>query len=58
MFSLTRYTTPCPEPVNSQILQMVVDNLTLVGIGLCMILVGSVVGALSSLLSTMRHLKI
>ncbi len=28
MFSLTRYTTPCPEPVNSQILQMVVDNLT------------------------------
>ena len=37
---------------------MVVDNLTLVGIGLCMILVGSVVGALSSLLSTMRHLKI
>ncbi|MEN5152698.1 GNAT family N-acetyltransferase [Pseudomonas orientalis] len=28
MFSLTRYTTPCPEPVNSQILQLVVDNLT------------------------------
>lgn len=28
MFSLTRYTTPCPEPINSQILQMVVDNLT------------------------------
>ena len=28
MFSFTRYTTPCPEPVNSQILQMVVDNLT------------------------------
>ncbi|KRP59350.1 GNAT family N-acetyltransferase [Pseudomonas trivialis] len=28
MFSLTRYTTPCPEPVNSQIVQMVVDNLT------------------------------
>jgi GNAT superfamily N-acetyltransferase len=28
MFSLTRYTTPCPESVNSQILQMVVDNLT------------------------------
>ncbi|AZE55104.1 Acetyltransferase, GNAT family [Pseudomonas synxantha] len=28
MFSLTRYTTPCPEPVNSQILQMVVDNFT------------------------------
>ncbi|CRM76479.1 GNAT family N-acetyltransferase [Pseudomonas sp. 52 E 6] len=28
MFSLTRYTTPCPEPVNGQILQMVVDNLT------------------------------
>ena len=28
MYSLTRYTTPCPEPVNSQILQMVVDNLT------------------------------
>ncbi|KTC62782.1 GNAT family acetyltransferase [Pseudomonas fluorescens ABAC62] len=28
MFSLTRYTTPCPEPVNAQILQMVVDNLT------------------------------
>lgn len=37
---------------------MVVDNLTLVGIGLCMILIGSVVGALSSLLSTIRHLKI
>ncbi|KRA22641.1 GNAT family N-acetyltransferase [Pseudomonas sp. Root569] len=28
MFSLTRYTTPCAESVNSQILQMVVDNLT------------------------------
>lgn len=28
MFSLTRYQSPCPEPVNSQILQMVVDNLT------------------------------
>ncbi|MGK9418902.1 GNAT family N-acetyltransferase [Pseudomonas cedrina] len=28
MFSLTRYTTPCPKPVNAQILQMVVDNLT------------------------------
>ncbi|MGU3307603.1 GNAT family N-acetyltransferase [Pseudomonas sp. M5A4_2d] len=28
MFSLTRYTAPCPESVNSQILQMVVDNLT------------------------------
>lgn len=28
MFSLTRYTSPCPEPINSQILQMVVDNLT------------------------------
>ncbi|PHN29924.1 GNAT family N-acetyltransferase [Pseudomonas sp. ICMP 460] len=28
MFSLTRYTTPCPESINSQILQMVVDNLT------------------------------
>ncbi len=28
MFSLTRYTTACPEPVNSQILQLVVDNLT------------------------------
>ncbi|ARB27570.1 GNAT family N-acetyltransferase [Pseudomonas tolaasii] len=28
MFSLTRYTTPCPEPINGQILQMVVDNLT------------------------------
>ena len=28
MFSLTRYTTACPEPINSQILQMVVDNLT------------------------------
>jgi GNAT superfamily N-acetyltransferase len=28
MFSLTRYTTPCPEAINSQILQMVVDNLT------------------------------
>ncbi|WP_339436699.1 MULTISPECIES: GNAT family N-acetyltransferase [unclassified Pseudomonas] len=28
MFSLTRYTTPCPELVNGQILQMVVDNLT------------------------------
>ncbi|AZE72801.1 Acetyltransferase, GNAT family [Pseudomonas synxantha] len=28
MFSLTRYTTPCAESINSQILQMVVDNLT------------------------------
>lgn len=28
MFSLTRFTTPCPEPINGQILQMVVDNLT------------------------------
>lgn len=28
MFSLTRYTMPCPEPINAQILQMVVDNLT------------------------------
>ena len=28
MFSLTRYTTPCPEPINAQILQMVVDYLT------------------------------
>ncbi|AZF32525.1 Acetyltransferase, GNAT family [Pseudomonas sp. R4-35-07] len=28
MFSLTRYTMPCPEPINSQILQLVVDNLT------------------------------
>ncbi|MGY2398367.1 GNAT family N-acetyltransferase [Pseudomonas sp. SDO5271_S396] len=28
MFSLTRYTTPCPEPINGQILQLVVDNLT------------------------------
>lgn len=28
MFSLTRYTTASPEPINSQILQMVVDNLT------------------------------
>ncbi|KAF1029815.1 MAG: hypothetical protein GAK37_01612 [Pseudomonas sp.] len=28
MFSLTRYETPCPEPVNGQILQLVVDNLT------------------------------
>ncbi|MGY2291679.1 GNAT family N-acetyltransferase [Pseudomonas sp. SDO528_S397] len=28
MFSLTRYETPCPEPVNAQILQMVVDYLT------------------------------
>ena len=28
MFTLTHYTTPCPEPVNSQILQMVVDYLT------------------------------
>lgn len=28
MFSLTRYTTACPEPINAQILQMVVDNLT------------------------------
>ena len=28
MFSLTRYTTPCPESINGQILQLVVDNLT------------------------------
>lgn len=28
MFTLTHYTSPCPEPVNSQILQMVVDYLT------------------------------
>lgn len=28
MFSLTRYETPCPEPINAQILQMVVDYLT------------------------------
>jgi len=28
MFSLTHYETPCPEPINAQILQMVVDNLT------------------------------
>ena len=28
MFSLTHYTTPSPEPINAQILQMVVDNLT------------------------------
>ncbi|TKK25001.1 GNAT family N-acetyltransferase [Pseudomonas sp. CFBP13528] len=28
MFSLTRYTTACPEPINSQILQLAVDNLT------------------------------
>ncbi|MBT2372158.1 GNAT family N-acetyltransferase [Pseudomonas fluorescens] len=28
MFSLTHYETPCPEPINSQILQMVVDDLT------------------------------
>ncbi|NCE88076.1 GNAT family N-acetyltransferase [Pseudomonas sp. Q1] len=28
MFSLTHYTTPCPEAINGQILQMVVDNLT------------------------------
>jgi GNAT superfamily N-acetyltransferase len=28
MFSLTHYATPCPEPINGQILQMVVDNLT------------------------------
>jgi len=28
MFSLTHYETPCPEPINSQILQMVVDYLT------------------------------
>ncbi|MCU1781716.1 GNAT family N-acetyltransferase [Pseudomonas sp. 13B_2.1_Bac1] len=28
MYSLTRYTTPCPEPINAQVLQMVVDNLT------------------------------
>lgn len=28
MFSLTHYTTACPEPINSQILQLVVDNLT------------------------------
>ena len=28
MFTLTHYTSQCPEPVNSQILQMVVDYLT------------------------------
>lgn len=28
MFTLTHYTSPCSEPVNSQILQMVVDYLT------------------------------
>ncbi|WP_294734989.1 GNAT family N-acetyltransferase [uncultured Pseudomonas sp.] len=28
MLSLTRYETPCPEPINAQILQMVVDYLT------------------------------
>ena len=28
MFTLTHYASPCPEPVNSQILQMVVDYLT------------------------------
>ncbi len=28
MPQITRYKTPCPESVNSQILQMVVDNLT------------------------------
>ena len=28
MFTLTHYAAPCPEPVNSQILQMVVDYLT------------------------------
>lgn len=28
MFSVTRYETPCPEPINAQILQMVVDYLT------------------------------
>src|SRR5471032_1875416 len=28
MFSLIRYETPCPEPINAQILQMVVDYLT------------------------------
>ena len=28
MFSLTHYETPCPEPINAQILQMVVDCLT------------------------------
>jgi GNAT superfamily N-acetyltransferase len=28
MFSLTHYETSCPEPINAQILQMVVDNLT------------------------------
>lgn len=28
MFSLSHYQTPCPEPINSQILQMVVDYLT------------------------------
>jgi GNAT superfamily N-acetyltransferase len=28
MFSLTHYETPCPEPINAQILQMVVDYLT------------------------------
>jgi len=28
MLSLTHYETPCPEPINAQILQMVVDYLT------------------------------
>ena len=28
MPQITHYKTPCPEPVNSQILQLVVDNLT------------------------------
>ena len=28
MFQITHYKTPCPEPVASQILQLVVDNLT------------------------------
>ena len=28
MPQLTHFATPCPEPINSQILQMVVDNLT------------------------------
>jgi GNAT superfamily N-acetyltransferase len=28
MFSLTHYENPCPEPINAQILQMVVDYLT------------------------------
>ncbi len=28
MPELTHFDAPCPEPINSQILQMVVDNLT------------------------------